>query len=312
MDECLRERFLVVDNFLAEEASKSMRDDINSHFADPAHHGAPHQVWNYWHVPGSYTYMRTAPEKVIARDKVEHFVERLRTWAAINLGLAGITWPNLSLYVPGCLQGLHNDSVNGRLGFVYSLTRNERRTIGGETVLMHDRDLFRTLLDQPAAGHILYDLVEPRFNRLTLFDDRVPHAVQRVDGSMDPVEGRLVLHGHISEAGVVAQGALAPAASTGRGIRRACAGPRGCCAGRARTLCLAARHRRDGRSPAGPADPRPAGKQRGGQSRRAARRDRRSPLGALLSGAAGSDVGQRPADFLSRRQACSRYCLSRS
>ena len=204
---------MVVDNFLAEEASRSMRDDIDAHFADPAQHApTTHQVWNYWHVPGSYTYLRTSPEKVIARDKVERFVERLRTWAAINLGLAGITWPNLSLYVPGCLQGLHNDSVNGRLGFVYSLTRNDRRTIGGETVVMHDRDLFRTLLDQPAAGHILYDLVEPRFNRLTLFDDRVPHAVQRIDGSMDPVEGRLVLHGHISEAGVVAQGALTPAA----------------------------------------------------------------------------------------------------
>lgn len=213
MDECLRERFLVIDNFLAEEASKSLRDDIDAHFADPAQHApATHQVWNYWHVPGSYTYLRTSPEKVIARDKVERFVERLRTWAGINLGLAGITWPNLSLYVPGCLQGLHNDSVNGRLGFVYSLTRNDRRTVGGETVLMHDRDLFRTLLDQPAAGHVLYDLVEPRFNRLTLFDDRIPHAVQRVDGSMDPVEGRLVLHGHISEAGVVAQGPLTPAA----------------------------------------------------------------------------------------------------
>ena len=49
---------------------------------------------------------------------------------------------------------------------------------------------------------------EPRFNRLVLFDDRVPHAVQRVEGSMDPVEGRFVLHGHISEAGVIAQGAL--------------------------------------------------------------------------------------------------------
>jgi hypothetical protein len=43
---------------------------------------------------------------------------------------------------------------------------------------------------------------------LTLFDDRIPHAVQRLDGSMDPLEGRFVLHGHISEAGVVAQGAL--------------------------------------------------------------------------------------------------------
>ena len=41
-----------------------------------------------------------------------------------------------------------------------------------------------------------------------LFDDRVPHAVQRVEGPMDPVEGRFVLHGHLSEAGVVAQGGL--------------------------------------------------------------------------------------------------------
>jgi hypothetical protein len=38
----------------------------------------------------------------------------------------------------------------------------------------------------------------------------MPHAVERVDGSMDPVEGRFVLHGHISESGPIIQGALAP------------------------------------------------------------------------------------------------------
>jgi hypothetical protein len=139
---------------------------------------------------------------------VERFVTALRAWSAANLGLAAVTWPYLSLYVPGCVQGLHNDSTNGRLGFVYSLTRNTRKTIGGETVIVHDRDLFRTSLDRPAAGTGLFDLVEPRFNRLTLFDDRIPHAVQRVDGPMDPLEGRFVLHGHISEAGAVVQGAL--------------------------------------------------------------------------------------------------------
>lgn len=186
-----------------------MREDIDAHFSDPSNHQAStHQVWNYWHVPGSYTYLRTTPEKVIERPKVEAFVGALGNWAALNLGLAGITWPYLSLYVPGCAQGLHNDSANGRLGYVYSLTRNARQTIGGETVLMHERDLFRSLLDRPAAGTGLFDLVEPRFNRLTLFDDRIPHAVQRVDGSMDPTEGRFVLHGHISEAGVVTQGPL--------------------------------------------------------------------------------------------------------
>jgi hypothetical protein len=211
MDECLRERFLVIDGFLPEKQGLDMREDIDAHFSNPSNHQAStHQVWNYWHVPGSYTYLRTTPEKVIERSKVQAFVEALGNWAALNLGLAGITWPYLSLYVPGCVQGLHNDSTNGRLGYVYSLTRNARQTIGGETVLVHDRDLFRTLLDKPAAGTGLYDLVEPCFNRLTLFDDRIPHAVQRVDGSMDPLEGRFVLHGHISEAGIVTQGPLPP------------------------------------------------------------------------------------------------------
>jgi hypothetical protein len=211
MDECLRERFLVIDGFLPEKQGLGMREDIDAHFSNPSNHQAStHQVWNYWHVPGSYTYLRTTPEKVIDRAKVQAFVEALGNWAALNLGLAGITWPYLSLYVPGCVQGLHNDSTNGRLGYVYSLTRNARQTIGGETVLMHDRDLFRSSLDRPAAGTGLYDLVEPRFNRLTLFDDRIPHAVQRVDGSMDPMEGRFVLHGHISEAGVVTRGPLPP------------------------------------------------------------------------------------------------------
>jgi hypothetical protein len=209
MEQGVRERFVLVDDFLPEEDGLAMRADIEEHFSNPAQHTPPvHQVWNYWHVPGSYTYLRTSPEKVIAREKVENFVERLRIWSAQNLGFAAVTWPYLSLYVPGCSQGLHNDSTNGRLGFVYSLTPNSRQTIGGETVLVQDRDLFRSNLDTAAAGTGLYDLVPPQFNRLILFDDRIPHAVQRVDGSMDPLEGRIVLHGHISEAGVVVEGAL--------------------------------------------------------------------------------------------------------
>jgi len=211
VDHCISERFVVIDDFLPEEKALSMRADVDTHFADPQNHRPDtHYVWNYWHVPGSYTYLKAMPERVIARDKVEAFVQALRTWAAVNVGFGHVTWPFLSMYVPGCSQGVHNDSVNGRLGYVFSLTRNARKTIGGETVVFQDRDLFRSNLDKPAAGSAIFDLVEPRFNRLTLFDDRVPHAVQRVDGSMDPVEGRFVLHGHISESGIVAQGALHP------------------------------------------------------------------------------------------------------
>jgi len=37
--------------------------------------------------------------------------------------------------------------------------------------------------------------IEPHFNRLTLFDPRSPHGVQLVEGTMDPLQSRVVLHG---------------------------------------------------------------------------------------------------------------------
>jgi hypothetical protein len=135
----------------------------------------------------------------------------LRAWALETLGRGSVSRPYLSLYVPGCRQGWHNDSGNGRFAFVYSLTRDVRLTTGGETLIMRDGDALRRNLTQSAAGHGLYTAIAPRFNRLVIFDDRVPHGVERVDGVMDPVEGRFVLHGHIGEAGTAVTGAL-PAA----------------------------------------------------------------------------------------------------
>lgn len=199
----------VIDNFLPEELAKAMRADIDAHFANPGVHKAEtHQVWNYWHVPGLYTYLRTAPEKVIAREKVQAAFNTLGAWATRYLGFGRVTWPYLSLYVPGCRQGLHNDSKNGRFGFVYSLTRDVRRTLGGETLVMHEGDLFRDNVAKAKAGPGFFSAIEPRFNRFVVFDDRLPHGVERIDGSMDPVEGRFVLHGHISDSGPILAGAL--------------------------------------------------------------------------------------------------------
>ena len=41
--------------------------------------------------------------------------------------------------------------------------------------------------------------MEPLFNRLTVFDPRVPHCVAEVQGEMDPAKGRLVVHGWFAE-----------------------------------------------------------------------------------------------------------------
>jgi hypothetical protein len=183
--------------------------DIERHFADPGHHRPDtHQVWNYWFVPSLYTYLRTAPEKVLQRTDMELFMDVMSSWSVSRLGLRAVTWPYLCLYVSGCRQKLHNDTGNGDFAFVYSLTRNDRRSTGGETIVLHEGDLFRRHVATPQAGRGLFDAIEPRFIRLVVFDDRLVHGVERVEGPMDPVEGRFVLHGHLRADGPMIAGAL--------------------------------------------------------------------------------------------------------
>lgn len=211
MDGSPRAPYLVVDDFLPRDMALAMRADIDAHFANPGQHRAEsHQVWNYWFVPELYAYLRTTPEKVIRRELVQMFANALKGWSIERLGMAQVTWPYLSLYVPGCRQGLHNDATNGRFGFVYSLTLDERRTSGGETIIMREGDPFRSRLTTPTAGRDLYDALAPRFNRLVVFDDRLPHAVERIEGVMDPRDGRFVLHGHLGESGWIVAGPLPP------------------------------------------------------------------------------------------------------
>ncbi len=208
-----REPHIEEDDFLPARTADEMRAAIDAHFAEPHRHMPDiHQVWNYWFVPDLYTYLRTMPEKIIPRPLVERFHSALKSWARETLGMGHVTWPYLSLYVDGCRQNLHNDALGGRFGYVYSLTWDERKTIGGETIVLCDGDLFRNNMTNSAAGWNLYEMIPPRFNRLVVFDDRMPHGVQLVEGTMDPLEGRFVLHGHISEAGPIVTGALAPEA----------------------------------------------------------------------------------------------------
>lgn len=76
-----------------------------------------------------------------------------------------------------------------------TLDWENREFTGGETVILkpHVLDYWRSF--QPGVGleerHII-ETVEPRFNRLTVFDPRFPHGVRMVQGTRDPLKGRLV------------------------------------------------------------------------------------------------------------------------
>jgi hypothetical protein len=204
-----RERLVVVDDFLPVELAEAMRLDIDDHVGRPEAHGpATHQIWNYWFVPELYAYLRTRPEQVIAASSVQAFMQRLADWSAAGLGLAAVSAPSLALYVPGCHEGLHNEAANGRFGYAYCLTRDGRRTVGGELQVQREGEALRALAQQPGAPRAFFDIVAPKFNRLVVFDARTPHALSALAGSMDHHDGHIVLHGLIREAAPYGDGAL--------------------------------------------------------------------------------------------------------
>jgi len=187
---------LVIPDFFAE--ADAMRAAIDAHLGNPASHTIEHQIWNYWHVPDMYTYLRTLPRKVIPTELMGRFWSHLASWTKSQLNCMP-TDAHLSLYVDGCRQELHNDALNGQYGYVFSLTRwRERRFSGGETVILKPAALGRSMVGGEAmAGTSFYELIPAEFNQLLLFDDRLPHAVRQLNGSMDPLDGRLVIHGHL-------------------------------------------------------------------------------------------------------------------
>ncbi|NVB76892.1 MAG: 2OG-Fe(II) oxygenase [Kofleriaceae bacterium] len=188
---------VIVDRFAKE--AEALRATFDERFAEPRSTRADRFVWDWWHVPGQYTALRTPAWTYFPRRVYEAFHRRLVAWGRETLGCHDISPPWLSLYVDGCRQEFHGDLPHGPFAFVYSLTRWRGRVFsGGETLLLRDEVLdfwedFRSVrgVEEPD----ILRAIEPRFDRLTVFDPRIPHGVRQVTGTRDPREGRLVIHG---------------------------------------------------------------------------------------------------------------------
>lgn len=185
-----------------ESHARALRSHFDKRFAEPRKARGDRFVWDYWHVPGQYTALRTPAWEYFPKATYERWHRQLVAWGREHLGCHDISPPWLSVYVEGCRQELHGDLPHGPFAFVFSLTRWQERTFrGGETLLMRDeildhwagaaQDVDKAGLEE---GNIL-ESVAPEFARLLVFDPRIPHGVRRVEGTHDPREGRAVLHG---------------------------------------------------------------------------------------------------------------------
>lgn len=188
---------LVVDDFAVE--GKRLRAHFEERFADPREARGDRFVWDFWHVPGQYTLLRTPAYHYFPKTLYEAFHQRLVWWGRRTLGCHDVSPTWLSCYVNDCRQEFHGDLPHGQWAFVYSLTPWDERVFqGGETLLLRDEvlDYWSGFTSQRALEEEeLIEAIAPRFNRLVVFDPRRPHGVRRVEGTMDPARGRLVIHG---------------------------------------------------------------------------------------------------------------------
>jgi hypothetical protein len=207
---------IIVDRFAPEAAA--LRRTFDERFADPRSTRADRFVWDYWHVPGQYTALRTPAWTYFPPRAYAAFHRRLVAWGRETLGCHDISPPWLSLYVDGCRQELHGDLPHGPWAFVFSLTRG-RAFAGGQTLLVRDEvlDFWRDFASERAVeeGQLLR-AIEPRFSRLVVFDPRIPHGVRAVSGTRDPRQGRLVIHGWFVQPRPFVRGPLAPRALAAR------------------------------------------------------------------------------------------------
>ena len=187
---------MIEDGFAPE--ARTLRAAFDARFADPRSTRGDRFVWDFWNVPGRYTHLRTPAWLYFPKRVYESWHRRLVWWGRRTLGCHDVSPPWLSCYVEGCRQELHADEPHGPWAFVFSLTDWRRRAFrGGETLLLREEilDYWSANVARGLEGERVLREVPPLFGRLTVFDPRIPHGVRRVEGTMDPREGRLVIHG---------------------------------------------------------------------------------------------------------------------
>ena len=207
--------FLISNRFFTKAKALRAVYDTNFSPADVAHQNR--FVWDYWYFENKYVHFRTPAMEYFPPKMIAEFTDHLVNWGQRTLGCNSITAPWLSYYIDGCKQELHADIPHGPWAYVYSLTLDPKLFIGGDTLMLRQPILnyWNNVEQFDGLDHEkIFSSIRPEFNRLLVFDGRIPHGVSTVQGPRDPRLARVVLHGWFTEPSPYIDGPLraAPAA----------------------------------------------------------------------------------------------------
>lgn len=156
-------------------------------------------IWDYWHVPNEFTYFRTFPHFLFSKQDYNLLCKNLTDLSANLLGSNKINTIWASYYVDYCRQELHQDISQGGWAFVLNLSSATVKNFsGGQTYLLKEN----VTLEKNENFHNArekFDTIELNFGELLIFDGQIPHGVEIVGGTHDPLEGRFVIHGWFAE-----------------------------------------------------------------------------------------------------------------
>ena len=189
--------------------AKKLRQVFNQEFSDPRQTDRRSFKWDYWYQKNQYKLIRTPGEHYFEPKVFDELCLSLNQWGMENLGCHSITSPWLSFYIDSCYQKLHADVPHGPFAYVLSLTENQN-LIGGKTLIMKDSILnyWNSDYSNGVETNDIFHSIKPEFNRLIVFDARIPHGVSEVKNVEDPINARLVLHGWFSEPSPYVSGPL--------------------------------------------------------------------------------------------------------
>jgi hypothetical protein len=198
------------DGFYAK--ATQLRKIFDERFENPRKTLPERFVWDHWVVPNQYRLMRTPAQGFFPENLYRDLCKALIEFGQTRLGCQGISPPWISYYVDGCYQNFHGDFPHGPFSYVLSLTDwKKRKFTGGETLLLKP-DILNYWTTQTFESGLevenVVDSIPATFNRLTIFDPRIPHGVARVSGVEDPLQARIVIHGWFTQPLPHVEGAL--------------------------------------------------------------------------------------------------------